>query len=69
MLLLCMLYGLQDVNAGDAEARTPLHYASGYNHLEIAKMLIEEGAQLEAKDSKVGGAVPQHAPSAPPYTC
>jgi ankyrin repeat protein len=31
---------LQDLNAGDAEQRTPLHYACGFNHLEIAKMLL-----------------------------
>jgi len=49
---------LQDVNAGDAEQRTPLHYASGYNHLEIAKMLIDEGANLESTDSK--GNTPLH---------
>lgn len=49
---------MQDVNAGDAEQRTPLHYACGFNHLEIAKMLIEEGANLEVTDSK--GNTPLH---------
>jgi ankyrin repeat protein len=49
---------LQDVNAGDAEQRTPLHYACGFNHLEIAKMLIDEGAKLEVLDSK--GNTPLH---------
>lgn len=43
----------QDVSAGDNEARTPLHYAAGYNHAEIAVMLLEAGANLEARDSKV----------------
>jgi hypothetical protein len=46
------------VNAGDAEQRTPLHYACGFNHLEIAKMLLEEGAKLESADSK--GNTPLH---------
>jgi ankyrin repeat protein len=50
--------GLQDVNAGDAEQRTPLHYACGFNHLEIAQMLLGEGAQLESADSK--GNTPLH---------
>jgi ankyrin repeat protein len=45
---------MQDVSAGDNEARTPLHYAAGYNHAEIAIMLLEAGANLEARDSKVG---------------
>jgi hypothetical protein len=45
---------LQDVSAGDSEARTPLHYAAGYNHAEIAMMLLEAGANLEARDTKVG---------------
>jgi ankyrin repeat protein len=44
---------LQDVSAGDNEARTPLHYAAGYNHAEIAMMLLEAGANLEARDTKV----------------
>lgn len=49
---------MQDVNAGDAEQRTPLHYACGFNHLQIAKMLIGEGAKLENTDSK--GNTPLH---------
>ncbi len=31
----------------DKENRTPLHFAAGFNHEEIARMLIAEGAQLE----------------------
>ena len=42
------------MSAGDGESRTPLHYAAGYNHTEIAIMLLEAGAKLEARDSKVG---------------
>ncbi len=37
----------QDVNMKDKENRTPLHFAAGFNHEEIARMLIAEGAQLE----------------------
>lgn len=29
---------------------TPLHYASGQNLLEIAKYLIDNGADINAKD-------------------
>eukprot|EP00775_Hariotina_reticulata_P006133 gene6133-6372_t len=49
---------MQDVNAGDAEKRTPLHYAAGYNHIEIAQLLLAEGAGLENKDSM--GNTPLH---------
>lgn len=42
----------QDVNAGDAEKRTPLHWAAGMGHAEIASMLMKEGAALENADSK-----------------
>lgn len=60
VVLSCILCAgcLQDVNTGDADQRTPLHYACGFNHLEIAKMLIGEGAKLEVKDSK--GNTPLH---------
>lgn len=42
----------KDVNAVDAESRTPLHFAAGAAHLEIAEALIEAGAELESVDSK-----------------
>jgi ankyrin repeat protein len=48
----------QDVNEGDKEARRPLHYAAGFNHLGIAQLLLAEGAQLEVADSK--GNTPLH---------
>ncbi|KAF5831842.1 ankyrin repeat-containing domain protein [Dunaliella salina] len=41
----------KDVGMKDAQSRTPLHFAAGYNHKSIAKMLIEAGAPLEAQDS------------------
>lgn len=46
------------MNAGDVEGRSPLHFAAGFGHLDIAKLLIEEGANLEAQDSK--GNTPLH---------
>ncbi|KAG1672107.1 hypothetical protein FOA52_001694 [Chlamydomonas sp. UWO 241] len=48
----------KDVNSTDAELRTPLHYACAYAHGDIARMLMEEGAELENKDSK--GNTPLH---------
>ncbi len=31
----------------DSEGRTPLHYAAGYNHRQIARLLLSENAPLE----------------------
>lgn len=42
----------KDVNAVDAEERSPLHFAAGAAHLEIAEALIDAGANLESVDSK-----------------
>jgi len=42
----------RDVNEGDKEGRTPLHFASGGGHFEIAQALIEAGASVDAKDAK-----------------
>lgn len=42
----------KDVNAADAEARTPLHFAAGAAHADVAEVLIDAGADLEAVDSK-----------------
>ena len=36
----------------DEEKRTPLHWAAGMGHAEVATMLLKEGASLEAADSK-----------------
>lgn len=37
---------------------TPLHFAAGYNHPEVVKLLLEKGADIEAKDK--GHLVPLH---------
>lgn len=42
----------------DKEGRTPLHYACGFNHANIARMLLDEGAPIEATDSM--GNTPLH---------
>lgn len=50
----------QLVNCRDLDGRqsTPLHFASGYNHPEVVKLLLEKGADIHAKDK--GGLVPLH---------
>eukprot|EP00208_Stichococcus_sp_RCC1054_P004604 CAMPEP_0206135758 /NCGR_PEP_ID=MMETSP1473-20131121/1028_1 /ASSEMBLY_ACC=CAM_ASM_001109 /TAXON_ID=1461547 /ORGANISM="Stichococcus sp, Strain RCC1054" /LENGTH=410 /DNA_ID=CAMNT_0053527835 /DNA_START=228 /DNA_END=1461 /DNA_ORIENTATION=+ len=47
-----------DVNAPDAEGRTPLHYAVAYRHMEVAQNLLNASCNLEATDSK--GNTPLH---------
>ena len=39
-----------DVNAGDYDARVPLHIAAGEGNLKAAKQLVEAGADVLAKD-------------------
>jgi ankyrin repeat protein len=53
--------GLVDVKAKDEWGMTPLHWASGNNHIEIAKLLIERGADLEAENK--WGQTPLHVAS------
>lgn len=36
----------------DEEQRTPLHWAAGMGHADVAAVLLKEGAKLEAADSK-----------------
>jgi ankyrin repeat protein len=55
--------GLADVGAkSDSWGFTPLHYASAYNHIETAKLLLYAGADVEAKDK--WGRTPLHVASA-----
>lgn len=42
----------------DKEARTPLHYAAGTNNGEIARMLIEAGAQVEVRAAQQPATAP-----------
>ncbi len=51
-----------EVRAKDNNGWTPLHYASYYNHIEIAKLLIERGTDVNAKGNG-GGRTPLHVAS------
>lgn len=42
----------KDASSADNEQRTPLHWAAGMGHAEVAALLLKEGAALEAADSK-----------------
>lgn len=39
-----------DINFGDHNGNTPLHIAVATNNLEVAKLLLEKGANLEIKN-------------------
>ncbi len=46
-----------DINSrGGSRKRTPLHYASLHNHVEVAKLLLEAGANEFTRDA--GGYTP-----------
>ena len=49
-----------NINCQDEQGRnsTPLHLAAGYNHVQVAEYLIQERADVNAKDK--GGLIPLH---------
>lgn len=54
-------YGI-DLNGSTSRGMTPLMYAAIYNQTEIAKLLLEKGADLSKKD-KSGSTALDHAKS------
>lgn len=50
----------ENINCSDQSERysSPLHLAAGYNYLDIAEFLLENGAETEVRDK--GGLVPLH---------
>ena len=49
-LLLAHPEGRASVNVGDKDENTPLHVAAEHGHVEVARLLIKYGAQVDAKN-------------------
>lgn len=49
-----------DVNAHDAKGFTPIHWAARNGYEDVAKFLVEHGADLNTKETAVGQATPLH---------
>ena len=47
-----MLTTGQNVNCQDVDGRhsTPLHFAAGYNKLDVVQFLLQTGSDVHAKD-------------------
>jgi|GEM_PF-5549306 len=43
--------GVEGINAKDAEGMTPLHFAVDNNNVNVAEVLLNYGAKIDAKDS------------------
>lgn len=52
----------QNVNCKDTDGRnsTPLHFAAGYNRVEIVEYLLKNGANVHAKDKGYGAGMSCH---------
>lgn len=43
--------GKEDVNQCDPEKRTALHFSSGYGHVEVVKLMLQNKAKIDVIDS------------------
>lgn len=48
--LLCEHYGAEIVKLKDARGRTPLHITALSGHMECARYLLEQGADIDGQD-------------------
>lgn len=51
MELLCQYFGNSSVKLKDTRNRTPLHIAAIHGHVDCAKYLLEQGAELNCQDA------------------
>lgn len=50
-----LLGGGKNVDSRDQDGETPLHFAAWYGHAEVAELLIDNGADLNATGETYGG--------------